>query len=343
MIEQILFLLTLLIFGFLIFQRIKKIAENINLGQGGMPEGNSSQRFREMFLIAFGQKKMFKKPIPAIFHFFIYTGFLIINIEVLEFMIDGISGGHRFFAPFLGSFYTLLMNIFEFMALAVLIACMVFLFRRNILRVQRFHSREMTSWPSLDANLILIIESALVLAIFSMNAADQLLQPLDSHYPETGKLIVSSFFVPLFMNADHSSLIIIERMAWWVHIVGILSFALYVTWSKHLHIFMAFPNTWYSRFSPKGKINNMPVVTREVYSMLQLPALESLGADTENISEKFGAKDITDLSKKNIMEAYTCTECGRCTAQCPANLTGKLLSPRAIMMAVRDRAEELGS
>jgi len=343
MVEQILFLLTLLIFGFLIFKRIKKIAENIRLGQGTMPKGDNSSRLREMLLIAFGQKKMFKKPIPAFFHFFIYTGFLIINIEVLEFMIDGISGGHRFFVPFLGSFYTVLMNIFEFMALSVLIACIVFLFRRNILRVQRFRSREMTSWPRLDANLILIIESALVLAIFSMNATDQLLQPLDSHYPSTGKLVISGFLTPLFKNFDHSTLIIIERMAWWIHIVGILSFALYVTWSKHLHIFMAFPNTWYSRFSPMGKINNMPVVTREVYSMLQLPPPGILEENNDGLSEKFGAKDITDLSKKNIMEAYTCTECGRCTAQCPANFTGKLLSPRAIMMAVRDRAEELGS
>ncbi|MDH5602546.1 MAG: (Fe-S)-binding protein [Cyclobacteriaceae bacterium] len=343
MVEQILFLLTLLIFGFLIFKRIKKIAENIRLGQGTMPKGDNSSRLREMLLIAFGQKKMFKKPIPAFFHFFIYTGFLIINIEVLEFMIDGISGGHRFFVPFLGSFYTVLMNIFEFMALSVLIACIVFLFRRNILRVQRFRSREMTSWPRLDANLILIIESALVLAIFSMNATDQLLQPLDSHYPSTGELVISGFLTPLFKNFDHSTLIIIERMAWWIHIVGILSFALYVTWSKHLHIFMAFPNTWYSRFSPMGKINNMPVVTREVYSMLQLPPPGILEENNDGLSEKFGAKDITDLSKKNIMEAYTCTECGRCTAQCPANFTGKLLSPRAIMMAVRDRAEELGS
>jgi heterodisulfide reductase subunit C len=291
-----------------------------------------------MLLVAFGQRKMFKRIIPAVLHFFIYAGFLIINLEVLEFIIDGLAGTHRVFAPYLGGVYGVLMTFFEFLAVAVLVACVIFLIRRNILRLNRFWSAEMTTWPRLDANLILLTEIVLMLAILVMNASDQLLQSHDNHYTATSKLFFSSFLIPMFSSMDIPSLILVERFAWWFHIVGILGFALYITYSKHLHIFMAFPNTYYSRLEPKGKIENMPVVTNEVKSMLGLGEAPQAGSEPG----RFGAKDVNDLSWNNLMGAYACTECGRCTSECPANLTGKVLSPRKIMMDVRDRLEEVG-
>ncbi|GAB1445259.1 (Fe-S)-binding protein [Flammeovirgaceae bacterium] len=281
---------------------------------------------------------MFKRIIPAFLHFWIYAGFIIINLEVLEFILDGVLGTHRLFAPLLGSFYPLLMNFFEFLAVAVLISCIVFLIRRNVLRVKRFWSAEMTSWPRLDGNLILVIEITLMLAILTMNASDQLLQLRNDHYAQTGRLFFSSFLMPLFDGLNTSTLIVLERSTWWFHIVGILGFALYVTYSKHLHIFLAFPNTYFSKLGPKGHIDNMPVVTNEVKSMLGLGATETpLGEPG-----RFGAKDINDLSRVNLMAAYACTECGRCTSECPANITGKKLSPRKVMMDTRDRMEEVG-
>jgi heterodisulfide reductase subunit C len=292
-----------------------------------------------MLLVAFGQQKMFKRFIPAFFHLLIYVGFVVINLEVLEFILDGILGTHRLFAPYLGSFYGVLMNVFEALAVLVVVACIVFLIRRNILNVPRFKSAEMSSWPTLDANLILIIEIILMLAILTMNATDQVLQELSTAYPKTGELFFSSLLVPLFSGLNESSLIVIERFAWWFHIVGIFAFALYVTYSKHLHIFMAFPNTYYSNLKAKGRISNMDDVTKEVKLMLGMP-VESNDAPAE--VGRLGAKDVTDLTWKNLMDAYACTECGRCTSECPANQTGKLLSPRKIMMDTRDRVEELG-
>ena len=292
-----------------------------------------------MLLIAFGQKKMFKRVIPAFFHFLIYTGFLIINLEVLEFIIDGLFGTHRIFSPFLGSFYRLCLNIFEYMALAVVIACVVFLIRRNVLKIPRFWNSEMTTWPRLDANLILIIEILLMAAIFTMNATDQILQTRDVAYTTTGKFYLSAQIIPLFQSASTSVLIVIERLAWWIHIIGILAFAVYVTYSKHLHIFMAFPNTYYSNLNPAGKMANMQEVTREVNIML---GVAISGDDSAEPPARFGAKDVEDLTRFNIMNAYACTECGRCTSECPASLTGKKLSPRKIMMDVRDRVEEIG-
>ena len=308
----------------------------------GRPENRSDQpvkRLKTMLLIALGQKKMFKRMIPAFFHLLIYVGFLIINLEVLEFMIDGILGTHRIFAPFLGDFYTFCLNFFEFMAMAVVIACVVFLIRRNLLKTARFWNAEMTSWPRLDANLILIIEILLMAAIFTMNATDQILQTRDVAYTSTGKFYLSAQFIPWFQSAPTGNLIIIERLAWWGHIVGILAFSVYITYSKHLHIFMAFPNTYYSNLNPAGKMDNMEEVTHEVKVMLGVITAE--GNATEPMA-RFGAKDVKDLTRINIMNAYACTECGRCTAECPANLTGKKLSPRKIMMDVRDRAEEIG-
>jgi ferredoxin len=282
---------------------------------------------------------MFKRPIPAILHFMIYAGFLIINLEVLEFVIDGLVGTHRFFAPWLGSLYPVLMNLFEFLAVAVMLACVAFLLRRFVLKLPRFWSAEMTSWPRLDAALILITEIILMWAILFMNASDQLLQGQDEHYTQTGRLFFSAFLIPALQGLDVPSLIFIERFCWWFHIIGILGFSLYITYSKHLHIFLAFPNTYYARLEPKGQLQNMPVVTREVRSML---GLEPAGAAPAGEPGRFGAKDVNDLSWNMLLSAYACTECGRCTSECPANQTGKTLSPRKIMMDVRDRMEEVG-
>jgi ferredoxin len=257
---------------------------------------------------------------------------------VLEFVIDGLAGTHRIFAPYLGDFYNILMNVFESLAVAVLFACVVFLIRRNLVCVPRFWSAEMTSWPRLDANLILITEIILMFAILTMNAADQVLQTQDEHYTKTGVLFFSSYLTSTLQNVNTSTLVFIERFAWWFHIIGILGFAVYITYSKHLHIFLAFINTYFAKLQPKGHITNMPVVTNEVKSMLGLaPAPEQPATPG-----RFGAKDVNDLSWNNLLAAYSCTECGRCTSECPANLTGKKLSPRKIMMDVRDRMEEVG-
>jgi heterodisulfide reductase subunit C len=340
MIQQIAFLITLGLAVYLIRKRVLFIRNNIRLGKKAEINDRKSDRLQNMILVAFGQKKMFKKFIPAILHFFIYVGFLVINLEVLEFIIDGLAGTHRIFAPYLGGFYSVLMNIFEFLAVAVLTACVIFLIRRNVLRVKRFQSAEMTRWPRMDANLILFTEIILMLAILTMNASDQILQTRDDHYLATGNLFFSSFITPILEYLNTSTLIFIERFAWWFHIIGILGFSVYITYSKHLHIFLAFPNTYFAKLQPKGHITNMPVVTNEVKSMLGLT--EATVAITPAEPGRFGAKDVNDLSWNNLMAAYSCTECGRCTAECPANLTGKKLSPRKIMMDTRDRLEEVG-
>ncbi len=292
-----------------------------------------------MFLVAFGQKKMFKRLIPALLHLLIYVGFLVINLEVLEFILDGLLGTHRLFAPFLGGFYTFCLNLFEFMALGVVISCVVFLARRNLLKLSRFWDAEMTSWPRLDGNLILIIEIVLMAAIFTMNSTDQILQERGAGYTTTGTFIISAQLMPLFESLSTQALVMVERFAWWIHIIGILAFALYVTYSKHLHIFMAFPNTYFANLEAPGKMVNMPEVTKEVNIMMGLQAEEG---SAEPPPTRFGAKDVQDLTWYNIMNAYACTECGRCTSECPAHLTGKKLSPRKIMMDVRDRVEEIG-
>jgi heterodisulfide reductase subunit C len=337
-VQQIAFVLVLATAIFFIRKRVLFIRNTIKLGKEKSITDRKNERFKNMLLVAFGQKKMFKKLIPAILHFFIYVGFLVINLEVLEFVVDGVLGTHRVFAPWLGSFYSVLMNVFEFLAVAVLLACVFFLVRRNVLKVPRFWSAEMTQWPRMDANLILITEIVLMTAILTMNAADQILQMRDSHYAPTGSLFFSSYLIPLFANLETTALIIIERFAWWFHIIGILGFAVYVTYSKHLHIFLAFPNTYFASLEPKGHINNMPVVTNEVKSMLGLSTSEAATGEPG----RFGAKDVNDLAWTSLVSAYSCTECGRCTAECPANQTGKKLSPRKIMMDTRDRLETIG-
>lgn len=341
-IQQVLFVLTLIAAAYILTKRIRGIKRNIQLGKPVDPgDPSSSERLKNMLLVAFGQQKMFKKMIPAFLHLLIYVGFLVINIEVLEFILDGILGTHRLFAPWLGGFYNVLMNVFEFLAIGVLFSCVVFLIRRNVLSIKRFRSAEMTSWPKLDANLILIIEIILMVAILTMNASDRVLQARDEHYVATGPLVFSGLMIPLFENMSTGTLIVIERFAWWFHIVGILAFAIYVTYSKHLHIFMAFPNTYYASLKPKGEMNNMESVTNEVNIMLGIQTDPGTAPPAE--IGRFGAKDVNDLTWLNIMNAYACTECGRCTAECPANQTGKKLSPRKIMMDTRDRAEEMGS
>ena len=339
-IPQIAFLILMAMFVWLIARRVKRIRSNIRLGKD-LALTPDPQRWQNLLLIAFGQKKMFKKWIPAVLHLFIYVGFILINIEVLEIVLDGLFGTHRLFAPLLGSMYPMLISFFEILAVLVLFSCIVFLIRRNVLGVVRFKKPEMKGWPALDGNLILIIESVLMFAILTMNAADLILQSRGvDHYVLTGDFLVSSQMINWYDGLSDSGLLILERVAWWFHIAGIFAFALYVTYSKHLHIFMAFPNTYYGRLSPKGEMKNMDEVTNEVKIMLGMPVEGDQAPPPEGF--RFGAKDVTDLSWKNIMDAYACTECGRCTAECPANLTGKKLSPRKIMMDTRDRAEEIG-
>ncbi len=342
LISQVIFILVLGFFVFLIYRRASRIKKNIQLGIEIGEVEDKPQRWNNVFLLAFGQKKMFKNHLAAVFHFFIYAGFILINIEVLEIILDGILGTHRLLAPVLGGFYPMLISFFELLAWLVIIACVIFLLRRNVTRVPRFTKPEMKGWPFLDGNLILIFEIVLMFAILSMNAADQVLQDRGiGHYGKTGPFMFSAFMKPMFDGMAAGPLMITERTAWWLHIIGILAFALYVTYSKHLHIFMSFPNTYYARITPKGEMVNMPEITNEVKIMLGMPTNGDGAPPPEGM--KFGAKDVNDLTRKHLMDAYSCTECGRCTAECPANLTGKKLSPRKIMMDVRDRMEDVGN
>lgn len=336
---QLLFVACLGAAGFIIYKRAMRIRQNILLGRAEDRTDQPEKRRQNMILIAFGQKKMFEKPIVGLLHLLVYAGFIIINAEVLEILLDGIFGTHRLFAPFLGGLYPYLINFFEFLAVGVLVACAIFLIRRNVLSIGRLHSAELTKWPLLDANLILTSEIVLMTALLTMNAADSVLQERGvEHYTAVGTFAFSGFLKPIFMNWSDGALVAYERIAWWFHILGILGFAVYVTYSKHLHIFLAFPNTYFARLNARGEISNMPAVTHEVKSMLGLPVPE-IAPEVG----RFGAKDVNDLTWKNLLDAYTCTECGRCTASCPANMTGKKLSPRKVMMDTRDRLEEVGN
>jgi ferredoxin len=341
-IQQIIFIATLGLTAWLIYQRAGIIRKTIRLGKDENRTDQPGKRLSIMMRIAFGQKKMFDRPLIGFLHFAVYAGFVLINIEILEIVLDGILGTHRLFASALGSFYSVLIGFFELLALSVLVSCSIFLIRRSILKVERFQParhREMSGWPQLDGKLILVFEIVLMLAILTMNAADSVLQDLGSaHYPAAGDFLISQWFKPLFAGWSESALIAYERIAWWIHILGIFVFAVYLTYSKHLHIVLAFPNTYFSRLEPKGEMQNMPEITQEVKIML---GLETQAGDAA-VPERFGVKDVADLSWKNLMDAYSCTECGRCTAACPANMTGKKLSPRKIMMDTRDRLEEVG-
>jgi len=339
--EQVIFLLVFIGFSFLFAKNFRKIIRNINLGTDIDRSSNSSERWKVMARVALGQSKMVTRPIAGFLHLLIYIGFVIINIEVIEIIIDGIFGTHRILA-FLGPFYSLIIGAFEVLAALVLIACVFFLTRRNIMRIPRFLSKEMKGWPKTDANLILVFEIVLMFAFLLMNASDSLLVAMNStHYTVDFATPISQYFIPLISDFSESSLILVERICWWFHIIGILAFLNYLVISKHLHIILAFPNTYYSNLNAKGKFSNMDSVTNEVKKMLD-PNIDPFAATDDVAPERFGAKDVQDLSWIQLMNAYSCTECGRCTSECPANQTGKLLSPRKIMMDVRDRLEEVG-
>ncbi|KAA3440340.1 4Fe-4S dicluster domain-containing protein [Rufibacter hautae] len=339
MISNIIFLVVALVGIGLFVWQIRKIVRNINMGREKEISGNVSERINTLLLVAFGQQKMFKRPLPAVLHLFVYIGFIVINVELIEILIDGVFGTHRILGV-LGPVYSVLMAINEVLGLLVIIACVIFLARRNLTNVPRLtRGPEMRAWPKMDANVILITEIVLMLALFAFNIADQKLAQLGGHQLP-GAFPVSGLMVDLF-GSDVSTLQVIATAGWWVHIVGILAFMNYLPSSKHFHIITSFPNVYYSKLEPKGQFSNVESITHEIKAMLDPsyvvpPAPE--GADPQ----KFGAKDVEDLTWKQLLDSYTCTECGRCTSVCPANLTGKLLSPRKIVMDTRDRMEEKG-
>ncbi len=343
---QIFFIAVAAFATWLFGKKIKGIRSNILLGRDEDFSDHRGKRWRNVLLLAFGQKKMFRNPLVAFMHFVIYAGFIIINIEVLEIFLDGILGTHRLFLEPLGLFYSWLINSFEFLALGVIAVCVIFLARRNILKLKRFISKDLDGWPRSDANYILVSEIILMCLFLTMNATDTLLQQRDySHYTEhnTGNFAFSSFLHPLFNNMSNANLSTLERVAWWLHITGIFAFLNYLPYSKHLHIIFAFPNAYYARLEVPGKMKNMPDIQREVLYAMQPETAPLQNVDSANESQKkFGARDVFDLSWRNLLDAYSCTECGRCTAACPANITGKLLSPRLIVMKTRDRLEDVG-
>ncbi|MEY4637763.1 MAG: hypothetical protein RLZZ446_282 [Bacteroidota bacterium] len=340
--EPLIFIaLTIIAIGF-VFKRGKIISKTIRLGRDEELKGPKSARWKNVFLLALGQQKMFRKPGVAILHLIVYAGFIIINIEIIEIILDGILGQHRLFAPLLGAVYPVLINSFEALALLVLLACIVFLIRRNLKSITRLQSADLNGWPRKDATIILGAEIILMSLFLIMNACDTLLQERGhlsySEHP-TGNFWISSLLHPLLSNWSTHSLVIAERASWWLHILGIYAFLNYLPYSKHLHIILAFPNAYYARLEPSGKMENMPAIQQEVIYAMQ-PELAPTDSNTS--PPRFGARDVMDLSWKNLLDAYSCTECGRCSSACPANQTGKMLSPRKIMMDTRDRLEEVG-
>lgn len=324
-------------------KNVKKLVRNIKLGQDVDVSDHTSQRWRNMAMIALGQSKMVKRPIAGFLHVIVYVGFIIINIEVLEIVLDGLFAGilyddHRLFSSILpASVYGFLIGSFEVLGLLVFVSVVIFWIRRNVIKIRRFWAREMTSWPKHDANYILYFEMVLMVLFLVMNATDPKFQAM-----ETGN-VISQYIAPLFSGLSEGTMHIVERSAWWLHIIGILVFLNYLYFSKHLHILLAFPNTYYGKVRPKGEFDNLEAVTNEVKMMMD-PNIDPFAAQPESAEApaKFGASDVQDLSWVQLLNAYTCTECGRCTSECPANLTGKKLSPRKIMMDTRDRLEEVG-
>ncbi|MBU2901509.1 (Fe-S)-binding protein [Maribacter dokdonensis] len=328
--------------GFFV-KNISKLKRNIFLGKEASLNDNKPQRWKNMAKIALGQTKMVVRPIAGILHIIVYVGFIIINIEVLEIILDGIFGTHRMFAV-LGPVYDFLIGSFEVLALLVIVSVVIFWIRRNIIRLKRFLKPEMEGWPKNDGNLILYIELVLMVLFLTMNGADYQLQQMGAdHYAAAGSFPISSMLSPIFENMSIPTLVLVERIAWWLHIAGILFFLNYLYYSKHLHILLAFPNTYYGKLTPKGQFKNLQSVTDEVRMMMD-PDADPYAEPAEDaaVPDKFGASDVQDLSWVQLLNAYTCTECGRCTSECPANQTGKKLSPRKIMMDTRDRLEEVG-
>ena len=319
-------------------RNVKKLSRNIKLGRDLDVSDDKPQRWKNMAMIALGQSKMVKRPIAGFLHIIVYVGFVIINIEVLEIIIDGVLGTHRIFSS-IGSLYGVLIGAFEILAVLVLVAVIAFWLRRNVIKIRRFLSDDLKGWPKSDGNLILYFEVVLMCLFLIMNATDLQFQAMDSGN------VISQFIAPWFSGFSEGTIHLIERSAWWLHIVGILIFLNYLYFSKHLHILLAFPNTYYGKLSPQGQFNNLEAVTKEVKMMMD-PNVDPFAAPPEGeeaaVPAKFGASDVQDLSWVNLLSAYTCTECGRCTSECPANQTGKKLSPRKIMMDTRDRLEEVG-
>lgn len=320
-------------------RNVRKLVRNIRLGKATDVSANRSKRWKNMLRIALGQQKMMVRPVAGILHILVYVGFIIINLEMLEIVIDGVLGTHRIFSG-LGGFYDVLIASFEVLALLVIISVFVFWIRRNLLKISRFQKKELQGNATKDANIILYAEMVLMLLFLVMNASDFRLQQL-GEYPQGGYFIISQWISPLLNELSVSNLIFIERTSWWLHIIGVLCFLNYLYYSKHLHIVLAFPNTFYASLDPKGKLPNLDSVTQEVKLMLD-PNANPYAATTSDAPAKFGASDVSDLNWVQLLGAYTCTECGRCTDECPANKTGKKLSPRAIMMKTRDRLEEVG-
>lgn len=330
---------------FFVFKRAKAVYRNINLGKSVDVSGHVATRFKNMVLIALGQKKMFKNPLPAILHLVIYLAFIITQIELIEIFIDGYTGHHRLIYHtfetnhLIHGLYVLAINVIEFFSVLAFIATLVFLSRRNLLKVPRLNMPELKGFPKMDANLILGFEIYLIFCIFSMNAADTAM-----HYNETGAgygFLLSGALAKMMHTLPHQVLWVWERLGWWGHILGVFAFLLYLPSSKHLHILLAFPNTFFGRLTPKGELTNLASITQEIKLMMN-PETAYSATEPAATPERFGAKDVQDLSWKSLLDAYSCTECGRCTAACPANMTGKLLSPRKIMMDTRDRLEEVG-
>ena len=346
--SSILFI-ALTVVGFGLFARnAKKIYRNIKLGRPIDRTDRSSDRFKNMLLVAFGQKKMFTRPVPALLHFAIYAAFMITQIELIEIFIDGIFGTHRIFKEPLGGFYTFIISLIEILSVAALTATIIFLSRRNLLKLPRLNMKEMLGWPKKDANLILIMELVLVLCIFTMNGTDEVLFNRGaSHFAgqESFNFTISQFVGPaVFGSLSEGTLHVLERIGWWGHFAMVLTFLNYLYFSKHLHILLAFPNTYFADLNPLGQFSNLEAVTNEVKLMMD-PNADPFAApapDENAVPAKFGASDVMDLHQVQLLNAYSCTECGRCTSVCPANITGKKLSPRLIMMKTRDRLEEVG-
>ncbi|OUD35962.1 (Fe-S)-binding protein [Flavobacterium sp. FPG59] len=344
--DNILFAITLAIgFGYF-FISVKKIRRNINLGTAVDRTDNPKARWTNMAMIALGQSKMVKRPVAGILHIIVYIGFVIINIELLEIIIDGLFGTHRVFA-FLGTTYNVLIASFEILAVLVLVAVFAFWSRRNIIKLKRFVSSDLKGWPKSDANYILYFEVVLMTLFLLMNASDLHLQNVPGgygHFIKAGSFPVSQFIEPIFNGLSNELVMLLSEGFWWVHIIGILIFMNYLYFSKHLHILLAFPNTYFANLNPQGQFDNLQSVTNEVKLMMD-PNADPFAAapvDPNAVPSKFGASDVQDLNWVQLLNAYTCTECGRCTSSCPANNTGKKLSPRKIMMDTRDRLEEVG-
>ena len=341
-IDNILFTIAFLLSISLFSYNFKKIFQNIKLGRIENRSDKPKLRLKNMLRVAFGQGKMIRRPIAGILHLIVYVGFIIINIELVEIIIDGIFGTHRIFSSYFPKFYNVLIGSFEILAFLVLFSVIIFWTRRNILKIKRFFNEEMKGWPKLDADLILYFEIILMALFLTMNGADYTIQlnyPENNIYVKAGSYPVSQFLVPIFQDLSLEDLILLERFSWWFHILGIFTFLNYLYYSKHLHILLAFPNTYFANLETKGKFKNIDSITSEI--KLMLDDNNNYADNDSSEIETFGASDVTELSWTQLLNAYSCTECGRCTSVCPANLSGKKLSPRKIMMDTRDRLTEI--